>query len=384
MSYYGAPEPLAQRRTAAYPPPSGSAALAQHGFGLPVGPPLRIVEHESPAAASNGARPPLSRAPARGSPAARHGRGPAAPRFRRSARRARPAPRPAHRHARSASACRRNAAATTPQQSNRRVRRRAPRAPARRSGSGETFWRAGLLNGGFISTRSAEPGPSPRAANSSAGAVTSSVTARTRRSRPLRAIFVAAMCDNLRIDFHERHVDLRTAHRQRQTRRANARAEIDHAVAGTRVGRRRKQDGVVADAVAALLLREPQPAAEHRIVGRLRLRTARCPAAIRGLGPHPPATGARRPDAPSSTTMRRGSMPSEPSSTLMCRSSTTCGISAPLSSASIAVISTALLVRTSSRIGHSQTMTFSENRFPLFGVMVQLRRRSSAGPRCAR
>src|ERR1041385_5149158 len=48
--------------------------------------------------------------------------------------------------------------------------------------------------------------------------------------------------------------------------------------------------------------------------------------------------------------MRRGSMPMEPSSTLMFWSSTICGMFAPLSNASTAVISTASLVRTISRM----------------------------------
>src|SRR5205085_11818302 len=48
--------------------------------------------------------------------------------------------------------------------------------------------------------------------------------------------------------------------------------------------------------------------------------------------------------------MRRGSRPSEPSSTLMFWSSTTYSMLAPISSASIAEISTMSLVRTSSRM----------------------------------
>ena len=56
-------------------------------------------------------------APQRESPALQRGRGPAAPRHRRSDRRARPEPQPSHRHARSASSvpaeCRTHAAAAT-------------------------------------------------------------------------------------------------------------------------------------------------------------------------------------------------------------------------------------------------------------------------------
>ena len=62
-------------------------------------------------------------------------------------------------------------------------------------------------------------------------------------------------------------VDLRDAHGQRQPGGADAGAEIDHPVARLRAGRRRQQDRVMADAMAALRLAQPQPAAEHRVVG---------------------------------------------------------------------------------------------------------------------
>ena len=147
---------------------------------------------------------------------------------------------------------------------------------ARRSGSGETFCRAGLLNGGFISTRSAEPGPMPRGGEFVRPAPSHRAsTTRTRWSRPLRAIFSAAMPTSSGSISTSVTSTSGTAHRQRQPRRADARAELDHPIARPRGGRRRQQDGVVADAVAALLLREPQPAAEHRVVGGLRLRPAR-------------------------------------------------------------------------------------------------------------
>ena len=72
-----------------------------------------------------------------------------------------------------------------------------------------------------------------------------------------------------RIDFHQRDGDARDPARQRQARAADTGAEIDRMVAGLRDGRRREQDGVVADAMAAQRLTQHQPAAEDRILARL-------------------------------------------------------------------------------------------------------------------
>ncbi len=170
----------------------------------------------------------------------------------------------------------------------------------------------------------------------------------------------------LRIDFHQRHVDLGTAHAQAQApqRRRPRRtrppgrpaARRSPPPAGWRRGRR---GGRASSASAATGRRAPR----RRCVSGFGPLDAR-PQLMRQPGVLQQLRAASQ--YSSSTTMRRGSMPSEPSSTLMCWSSTMCGMSAPLSSASIAVISTALLVRTSS----------CKRR--------QLRRRSSAGARCAR
>src|SRR5487761_1593680 len=67
--------------------------------------------------------------------------------------------------------------------------------------------------------------------------------------------------------------------------------------------------------------------------------------------PKPASVSSRRAGGQSSslTRMRRGKIPIEPSSTLMFRSTIKNSMSAPLSSASIAESTTALLVRTSSR-----------------------------------
>ena len=138
--------------------------------------------------------------------------------------------------------------------------------------------------------------------------------------------------------------------RQRKPGGADARRRTRPPGRRPRAGRGRQQDRIVADAVAAPRLAQAEPAAEHGVVGGFRRRAARSgpqlvaePGILEQL--------ARAAGCSSSTKMRRGSMPSEPSSTLMFWSSTICGMSAPLSSASIAVISTASLVRTSSRIG---------------------------------
>src|SRR6266516_4092454 len=62
----------------------------------------------------------------------------------------------------------------------------------RRPACGEALCRSGSLNGGFISTRSAEAAEIPAAENSRAGASTSSSTARARSDKSLRAILSRA------------------------------------------------------------------------------------------------------------------------------------------------------------------------------------------------
>ncbi len=119
------------------------------------------------------------------------------------------------------------------------------------------------------------PAASPRAANSSADAATSTVKARTRCVEAVAPDILGGDCGKLRIDLDQRDFDAGHAHRERQPGGANARAEVNRAVAGARGGRSRQQDGIVADAMAAPLLLEPQPAAEHGIVGQLRLERAR-------------------------------------------------------------------------------------------------------------
>ena len=191
---------------------------------------------------------------------------------RRSGRRARPAPRPARRRARSASACRPNAAAGRGADPVARARRRRAACAARRPGSGETFCRAGSLNGGFISTRSAEPGRCRARRIRRAGAVTSSVDDAhpldrgrcARRSRPRCAASSGSISTSVTSTSGTRTASASPAAptpAPNSTTRSPARAR----------GRGRQQDRVVADAVAALLLLQPQPAAQHGIVGRLRL-----------------------------------------------------------------------------------------------------------------
>ncbi len=91
------------------------------------------------------------------------------------------------------------------------------------------------------------------------------------RPRPRRQ----AVADNvlgadprqLGIDLDQRDRDLADAHRERQPGCTHAGAEIDNAVAAPRTGSRSQQDRIVPEPVTASFLRQPQPPAEHRIVG---------------------------------------------------------------------------------------------------------------------
>ena len=70
-----------------------------------------------------------------------------------------------------------------------------------------------------------------------------------------------------RIDLDQGDAQIRHAPCQRQPCPADAGAEVDRVFAGPAAGRRRQQNGVMADAVAAFGLQQPQPAAEHGVVG---------------------------------------------------------------------------------------------------------------------
>ena len=101
----------------------------------------------------------------------------------------------------------------------------------------------------------------------------------------------------------------------------------------------------MADPMAASRLLEQQPAAEHGIGSDFN------GASGRSSWPRPASSSNCRASSTqrSSTSIRRGRMPSEPSSTLMFWSSTRWGILAPVSNASTAETSTGSLARTSSR-----------------------------------
>ena len=68
-----------------------------------------------------------------------------------------------------------------------------------------------------------------------------------------------------RIDLDQRDSAVLHPLRERQSCRTHARPEIDDPLARARRARRRQQDGVMADTVAASGLLEQQPAAEHGI-----------------------------------------------------------------------------------------------------------------------
>lgn len=70
-----------------------------------------------------------------------------------------------------------------------------------------------------------------------------------------------------RIDLDQAEPDPSDATRQRQPGRADAGAEIDHAVACVGLGRRRQQYGVVPGAMAAPLLLQLQLPAEKGVLG---------------------------------------------------------------------------------------------------------------------
>ena len=167
----------------------------------------------------------------------------------------------------------------------------AVRLPA----SGETF--CDLLNGGFISTQSNEPGASPTAAKASDGAVTSSITAAAPAFEAVARDIRRRDVRKLRIPLDQRHANAGHAGRQRQARRADARAKIDNTVTRLRRGRRSQQDRVMADPVTGFLLRQPQPAAEHGVVGVFVRPRRAAMAATHAQAPHRPTTGVPTADA---------------------------------------------------------------------------------------
>ena len=208
---------VAQRNRSALIAKRQRRGIAQHRFGLRGRPAVLVVEHqarqqrERRAAALAGAHQHADRR------LHRRGREPAAPRCRRNGRRARPAPRPARRRARSASAFRRNAAATPqpPIQS-------ASKPPLRRMRRAAAGIGRDILPRRIVERRIHQHAigraraDSPRAANSSAAAVTSSVTARARPVEAVARDILGGDVGKLRIDLHQRHVDVRDPHRQRK------------------------------------------------------------------------------------------------------------------------------------------------------------------------
>ena len=253
-----------------------------------------------------------------------------------------------------------HAAALDPMPQRRRACRHA-QACGRRSGDGL----CAALNGGFISTWSAAP----------AG------RCRPRRTRPAkprhrgkrRACVRQGRCAR-RCRAPAPPAPDRSRPRSARGRRRGGRPQAPprrrrrrdrQLLAGARRARRRQQDGVMADAMALARLAQDKPAAEHGVFGDLDACSARHRGGARAAKPASSRSCRAASNSSSSTRMRRGKMPIEPSSTLILRSTTMCLMCAPLSNASIAEISTASLVRTSSRI-------------------VQLRRRSSPGARKAR
>ena len=115
--------------------------------------------------------------------------------------------------------------------------------------------------------------------------------ASTRPARPLRAAFSRASA--------ARRASISTSvtrtpghpRRQREAGGTDPGAEVDDAVAGARRRRRREQDGVVAEAVAAARLEQAQPAAERRIVGEC---SRPQPASGRSSWPSPASSSSRR------------------------------------------------------------------------------------------
>ena len=72
--------------------------------------------------------------------------------------------------------------------------------------------------------------------------------------------------DQFRIDLDQAEPDPLDTPSQREPRRADAGAEIDHAVPSPHVRGRRKQDGVVSGAMAGSLLHQAQLPAEKAIL----------------------------------------------------------------------------------------------------------------------
>ena len=230
-------------------------------------------------------------------------------------------------------------------------RARRPHGRAARLRSGDARWRAGSLNGGFIRTRATDLGRAgPAAANARAGAATSSTTARTRSASPLRCAFSCASAASPASISTSVTLGAVDARRQRKPGRADAGAEIDDLVAGARRTCRRQQDRVVAEAMSARRLQQPQPAAEHGVLGHragarssdigtqlvpeARILEQLARAADLVVGDQHAGAAARR------SSLRARSCSGRAPHARM---------SAPSSSASIAEISTASLVRTSSR-----------------------------------
>ena len=115
----------------------------------------------------------------------------------------------------------------------------------------------------------------PRAANSSAGAVTSMVTVRTRCSRPLRTTFAAAMPES------SGSISTNVTSTSGQ-RTASARPAAPTPAPNSITRSPGRAPVAAASRMASwptrwprFFWRDSQPPAEHRVVGRLRFRTAR-------------------------------------------------------------------------------------------------------------
>ena len=149
----------------------------------------------------------------------------------------------------------------------RRAGRRGPTCARRRAASGETFCRAGSLNGGFISTWSTLPGASPRRAN--ALARRRDVERRDRHAigEPVARRVLARKRGERRIDLDQRHRRARHARREREPRRhRRRRRDRPRCSPGARMrprpragSRRGRRGGRAAAGAARAARRGPRP-----------------------------------------------------------------------------------------------------------------------------
>ena len=195
--------------------------------------------------------------------------------------------------------------------------RPSPTCARRRAAIGETFCRAGSLNGGFISDLGGATRRKPGAVKACADAATSSVDDR----HPVgEAVALAHFARKRRQPASiSTSVDREPSARAAPARvppRRRRRRDRPHVLPACARGRGREQDRVVADAMAAPRLAQHQPPAQHGVLGG---RGFAQPSSGRSSWPRPASVSSRRARATesSSTSSRRGSMPSEPSSTLM-------------------------------------------------------------------